>query len=312
MDLSTLKAQIKTKNIENWYIFTGQEVKAMDIYINQMASVTDAKVTRLDSTSSLLTKLNSKSFIKSTQLLVLRDCKEFLSDENLQVKITQNNALQDYIIIFIYSTIDRRSRLYKSFQDKIVEFEPFSMQVLVKYIQKDIALNENNSKLLAEVCEMDYSRILLEIDKIKNFIKGSNKSADMALQQLIREGIIYKPPHDAIFDFIDAVLKYKVKQAFNLLEESYASGEATLVLITNLYNNAKQLLQVQSYQGDNLSESTGLTPFQIKLALGRKGIYSNGDLVYFMRKLREVEKGIKTGEIEESIAVIYALVSLWG
>lgn len=312
MDLATLKAHIKTGKLNNWYIFTGPEVKAMDIYLNQMASVNGATVSRLDSVSNLMSKLNSKSFVKQAQILVLRDCKEFLSDDKFQARITQNNTISEYIIVFIYSVIDKRSKLYKSYKDMIVEFEPFKLPVLVKYIQKDIDLSEDFCKQLAEICELDYSRILLEIDKIKNYQKSCNKSADWVMSKLLSDGTIYQPPYDAIFDFVDAVLKYKPKKSFDLLQQSYASGEATLVIISNLYNSTKQLLQVQSYKGDKLSEATGLTPFQIKLASGRKGYYSNGDLVYFMRKLREVEKGIKIGEIEESIAVPYALVSLWG
>ena len=312
MDLTTLKAHIKTGNFNSWYIFTGPEVKAMDIYINHIAEVRGATVARLDSVSNLMSKLNTKSFVKNAQILILRDCKEFLSDDKLQARISQNKANTEHIIIFIYSTIDKRSKLYKSHKDKIVAFEPFKMPVLVKYIQKDIDLSEDCCKLLAEVCEMDYSRILLEIDKIHQYKSHYLISADRALKELLDDGVIHQPPHDAVFDFVDAVLKYKPKKAFKLLQESYESGEATLVLISNLYNSTKQLLQVQSYQGTKLAESTGLTPFQIKLASGRKGYYSSGDLVYFMRKLREVEKGIKVGEIEESIAVPYALVSLWG
>lgn len=313
MDLTTLKAHIKTGQLNNWYVFTGPEVKAMDIYLNQMATVKGATITRLDSFANLMQKLNSKSFVKNAQILILRDCKEFLSDDKLQSKITQIKTISDYVIIFIYSTIDKRSKLYKSYKDSIVEFEPFKLPVLVKYIQKDIDLSVNLCEQLAEICEMDYSRILLEIDKIKQYKKARpNLSSDAAMSKLLSTGAIYEPPQDAVFDFVDAVLKYKPKLAFRLLQESYASGEATLVLITNLYNGTKQLLQVQSYRGDKLSEATGLTPFQIKLASGRKGYYSSGDLVYFMKKLREVEKGIKIGEIEESVAVPYALVSLWG
>lgn len=312
MDLSTFKAHIVSGNLNSWYVLTGPEVKAMDIYINHMAVVKGTTVARLDSIQSLLAKLNSKSFVKQAQILVLRDCKEFLSDEKLQAKITQNKTFSDYVIIFIYSTIDKRSKLYKSYQDKIVEFEPFKMPVLVKYIKKEIDLSENLCEQLAEICEMDYSRILLEIDKIKQYKKAQPKiTSDVAMNKLLETGTIYQPPYDAVFDFVDAVLKYKPKQAFSLLQESYASGESTLVLISNLYNSTKQLLQVQSYKGDKLAESTGLTPFQIKLASGRKGYYSNGDLVYFMRKLREVERGIKVGEIEDLVAVPYALVSLW-
>lgn len=313
MDLTTLKAHIKTGNFNSWYVFTGPEVKAMDIYLNKIASVRGATVTRLDSVSNLVQKLNSKSFVRNAQILVLRDSKEFLSDDKLQAKITQIKTISDYIIVFIYSTIDKRSKLYKSHKDKIVEFEPMKMPVLVKYIQKDIDLNEDYCKKLAEVCGMDYSRILLEIDKIKHYRDHwPSMTAEQAMRDLLDDGVIYQPPHDAVFDFVDAVLKYKPKKAFSLLQESYDSGEATLVLISNLYNSTKQLLQVQSYRGDKLSEATGLTPFQIKLASGRKGYYSSGDLVYFMKKLREVEKGIKIGEIEESVAVPYALVSLWG
>jgi DNA polymerase III delta subunit len=312
MDLATLKAHIKTGKLDNWYIFTGPEVKAMDIYLNQMASVNNATVVRLDSVSNLMQKLNSKSFVKNAQILILRDCKEFLSDDKLQAKITQIKTISDYVIVFIYSAIDKRSKLYKSYKDKIVEFEPFKMPVLVKYIQKDIDLSEDFCKQLAEICEMDYSRILLEIDKIKQYKKARPKfSSDAAMSKLLSTGAIYEPPQDAVFDFVDAVLKYKPKLAFRLLQESYASGEVTLVLIVNLYNSTKQLLQFQAYDGNNLAEATGLTPFQIRLASGRKGYYPNSDLVHFMRKLREVEKGIKIGEIEESIAVPYALVSLW-
>lgn len=312
MDLTTLKAHIKTGKLDSWYIFTGPEVKAMDIYINQMATINNATTVRLDSVSSLVSKLNSKSFVKNAQILILRDCKEFLSDDKLQAKITQNKTFSEYVIVFIYSTIDKRSKLYKSHKYKIVEFEPFKLPILVKYIQKDIDLSDDCSKKLADICGLDYSRILLEIDKIKQYKKARpNISFDAAMNKLLSTGVIYQPPYDAVFDFVDAVLKYKPKRAFSLLQESYDSGEATLVLIANLYNSTKQLLQVQSYTGNNLSESTGLTPFQIKLASERKGYYSNGDLVYLMRKLREVEKGLKIGEIEEYVSIPYVLTSLW-
>ena len=105
MDLATLKAHIKTGNFNSWYVFTGPEVKAMDIYINQMASVRGATVTRLDSVTSLVSKLNSKSFVKNAQILILRDCKEFLSDDKLQARISQINAKTEHIIVFIYSTL---------------------------------------------------------------------------------------------------------------------------------------------------------------------------------------------------------------
>ena len=320
MDLSTLKAHIKTGKLDPYYIFTGPEAEVMKIYIAQMAKVSGARVKNLDSITDLAQKAHNRTMLQDCVVFVLRDSREFLSDESLQAKITQNNAFRDSVVVFVYSTIDKRSRLYKNYQDHIVEFEHLRADVLVKYIQREVDLGDTACHKLIEVCESDYSRILLEIDKIKQFGRATSQAtnrenfdANEVLEHLLKDGTIYQPPRDAVFDFVDAVLRYKPKLAFGLLAESYASGEATMVLLANLYNSAKQLLQVQAYNGTGkVSEVTGLTPFQVKLAAGRKGNYSNGDLVYLMRLTREVEKGIKTGEIEDAMSVPYVLVNFWG
>ena len=318
MDLTTLKAHIKTGSLDDFYIFTGPEVEVMRIYLGQIAKVRGAVVKNLDSITDLAQKSYTRSVVKTRSLFVVRDSKEFMTDEGLQSKITQNKAFGDNLVVFVYSAIDKRSRLYKNYQDHIVEFEPLRAEVLIKYIQREIPLNDTSCQKLIEVCESDYSRILLEIDKIKRFCRCSSTlgahqyDPDSALRVLLADGTIFQPPKDAVFDFVDAVLRGKPKLAFHLLEESYASGEATMVLLSNLYSATKQLLQVQSYTGTGkITESTGLTPFQVKLASGRKNVYSNGDLVYLMRLVRTVERGIKTGEIEDMMAVPYVLVNLW-
>lgn len=314
MELSSLKSQIKSGQLNKWYVFVGPEVKVMDVYIEQMSKVKNAIIQRLDEASDLVKKSRTKSFVKQAHIYILRECKDFLSSDSLKSLIAHSEAFNNDIIIFIYAQIDKRSKLYKSGKEDIVEFEPMKSNVLVKYIKKQIDLSDYNCSKLIEVCGSDYSRILLEIDKILAYMNGSksSKGPNEVFEHLVKDGTIYSPPYDAIFDFVDAVLKYKPKLAFRLLKESYDSGEATMVILSNLYNSTKQLLQYQSYKGSDIASATGLTPFQMKLASGRKGIYSCGDLVYFMRKVREVERGIKTGEIEDAVAVPYVLVCLWG
>ena len=70
---------------------------------------------------------------------------------------------------------------------------------------------------------------------------------------------------------------------------------------------------MQTFKGDGkITEATGLTPFQVKLASERKGRNSVGDLIYLMRLVRDTEKGIKTGAIEEQMAMPYILANFWG
>lgn len=313
MDLSTLKTHIKNRTLDPAYIFTGPEVGVMDIYIEQMAKVQDATIVMLDGIEDLAKKMHRGSIVKNASIYILRDSKEFTQDIDLARKVMQKNALSGAILILIYSNIDKRSKVYKEFQDQIVDFQPMKPEILIKYTQKEIYLTEQSYHKLMEVCEYDYSRILLEVDKIKRYAQAKQIKEETAFCTLMSEGIIFQPPKDAVFDFVDAVLKGKKELAVALLKSSYEYGEATMVLLSNLYNSTKQLLQVQSFKGDGkITEATGLTPFQVKLASERKGRNSTGDLIYLMRLVRDTEKGIKTGAIEEQMALPYILVNYWG
>lgn len=313
MDLQALKTHIKMKTFEPAYIFTGPEVGVMDIYIKQMAKVQNASIVMLDGIEDLAKKMHKGSFVKNASVYILRDSKEFIQDSELARKITSAGVLSGDILILIYTNIDKRSKVYKTFQDSIVDFQPMKPEILVKYMQKEITLSNDAYMKLIEVCESDYSRILLEIDKIKRYAEARGIASETAFNLLMTSGAIHQPPKDAVFDFVDAVLKGKKELAFALLKSSYEYGEATMVLLSNLYNSTKQLLQVQSFKGDGkITEATGLTPFQVKLASERKGRNSIGDLIYLMRLVRDTEKGIKTGAIEEQMAVPYILANYWG
>ena len=132
---------------------------------------------------------------------------------------------------------------------------------------------------------------------------------DKAFEILLKDGTIYQPPKDAIFDLIDTILDRKVNQSFDLLEQYYAVGEATMVMLSVLYNNVKALLQVQSCQGSDISKVTGLSGWQIMNAKKHIRKYRNGELVQLLRLVRECEKGIKTGQIEEQNVMEYILVN---
>jgi DNA polymerase III delta subunit len=313
MDLSTVKAQIKSKQLDKFYIFTGEEIKVMDIYIQQIAKVFNAKVSRADSLADIYGNMKNRSFIQMRQVYVIRDDKDFLSNEKLQADIEQRNASES-IIIFVYTAIDKRTSFAKKYSDKIVTFDLLKEDTLAKYISKDINLNEKNTQLLIEVGEHNYNQILLEIDKIKQYRDNNEytNDDDTAFTVLLKSGVIHQPARDAIFDFVDAVLRDKKKLAFDLLEQSYTVGEANVVLLSVLYTNTKQVLQVQSYNGNGkITDATGLTPWQVKCAKDKANYYSNGDLVYLMRLIRRVEKGIKIGEIEDAMSMYYVLVNFW-
>lgn len=302
MDINTVKSDIIQRTVRPWYMFTGPEVKVQDIYIEKLAEVKGLNIVRVDSVAQIFKKVQNKSFVQTSSCYVTRDDRDFITVEKAWENL--ESVIGDNLVILIYSELDNRSKFAKRYKEQFVQFEHMSESVLVKHIQQEIQLDEKSAIKLAQICEYDYSRVLLEIDKIKTF--DTQAEPIEAFNELLYQKIIYTPPKDAIFEFTDAVLKRQVK-AFDLLSQSYAVGEATMVLLSVLYNNVKQVLQVQSCKGD-VAKTTGLTAWQIKCARDKCGQYSDNELMRMLRCIQYVEKGVKTGTIDEKIAVEYVLV----
>lgn len=306
MDVSSLKSHIKLKTVPSFLIFAGEEWKVQEIYINQIAKAMNKEVRRIDSIADIYSSLKNKSFVQKSYVYVVRDDKELMTNEKIQQQIN-NGLLADNILILILTNIDKRTRFYKAYNAQICVFEKLSNSLLTKYINAEIKLSERNIQQLINICESDYGRILLEIDKIKRYKESYGDDGNHSFEVLLATGAIYQPPYDAIFDLVDAILDRKVNKSFDLLQQAYDIGEATLVMLTVLYNNAKAVLQVQTYQGNNLSKATGLTGFQISNAKKHVGKYSDNALIYIVELVQKIEKGIKTGKMEDEFAMQYLL-----
>lgn len=311
MDVSTLKNHIINKQFDSYYIFAGSEWQVQRIYINQIAKVLDIGVVYIEQLKDVYNQLKNKGFVSKNYCYVVRDDRDLIVNEKLQSTI--NTVLGGNILIHLLTAVDKRTKFYKSNKDKIIEFKPLEPYILKKYIQKQIDLSDKNCDILMDICEYDYGRCLLEIDKIKLFDKWNtapNITVNDCFKVLLEEGTIYEPPYDAIFDCVDAILKRQVNKSFDLLQQSYDSGESTMVLLTVLYDNARQLLQVQSCQSKDIARVTGLNGWQIKNAKERIGYYYNIELVELLKLIHKCEIGIKTGTIDEKYVMEYILVNL--
>lgn len=312
MTVAEVHKQIVEKRLNNVYIFTGEELEVRSQYIHKIAEIANLDIVVCDAFSEIVSKLRNNSIIAKNYCYVIWEDKEFQTVEDGWKKI--QSLVGNNIVIFVYNSIDKRLKFYKQNKEHITEFERLQPAVLLKYVQKHISLSEKNANRLIEICENDYSRILLEIDKILTFqcvaeADGYDADCNEAFEMLLKDKIIYQPPKDAIFDFVDAVLTRNMNRAYDYLDNCKRIGESALALLSVLYNNAKQILQVQTYTGKDVVGATGLTAWQVKCANAKKGKYSVGELISLMRRTRDAEVGIKTGAIEEDFAMDYLLVN---
>ena len=314
MTIAELKAQMMSHTMRSTYIFCGTEIGIRDIYLKQICKIQNYILKWVDEITDILQAGRKKSILQKATLFVLSECNDLVKNEKawkiLDMDLGQN------MLICMFTNLDKRTKFYKQYKDMMVEFEPLAPEVLKKYVKKEINLSDKNCQTLMEVCENDYGRCLLEIDKIKRFVEGyaKDKQAQLpeegGLLRLLTDGVIYRPPKDAVFDFVAAVLDRDAYNSFKLMQESYDSGEATMVMISNLYTNFKALLQVQGCKSRDVSNCTGLTGWQINNARKYLKRYSIGELENILITIRNTEVGIKTGTIEEAIAVSQLLVNI--
>ena len=309
MDVSDVKNQIRELNIQPFYIFTGEEWKVQEIYTHKIAEVSGKKYRYVHSISDVWHNITNSGLFAKPCCYVVRDDVDILQNEKLQEQLTKD-ILQDNIIILLLTNIDKRTKFYKKYKDNIVEFKHLKPEILKKYIKKVIySLSDATCDKLMKLCNYDYGRCLLEIDKIKHHAKAT-QAEDMpnnVFELLLFDGTIYTPPKDAIFDFVDCILNADSIGSFKLYDECIRCGEATLVMLSVLYNNAKAVLQVQSCESSNIEKVTGLTYWQINNAKNHLRVFSNSELIDIMRICQECESGIKSGTIDEQYAMKYVL-----
>ena len=308
MEVYAVREQIMSKKLDGFYVFTGDEQAVMWTYVQQIARAAGMRVCYADRFADVYKKLCS-TLLKTSACYVIRDDPDWMNDEKLWSRLGTHEKpvhelLGDSIVILLVSNLDKRTRFYKHYKDTVVEFTSLSDSLLVQYIQREISLSEQNCVRLIRACESDYGQIQLEINKIKMF---GGTSADDAFQQLLDDGVIHQPPEDAIFKLATAVLSRDARLSFQLLDECERFGEATLVIISVLYTSVKQLLQVQTCKHGDVAKVTGLTSWQIKNVERFKDRYRTRELLRFMERLRNAERGIKRGTVDEPIAVRYVL-----
>lgn len=323
MKLPDLQKQIVSKNIDHVLLLFGEEVAIMDIYLDKIYKATGGDVFCVDTVKEAYAKLVQRRITTSgSRVFVVRDDKDFVKADKEWGKVfTAAESGADYLII-IYSSMDRRSKFFKQNQERLCEFEKLNSSMLAGYIDKLLpGMSASEKEQFAQVCECNYSRILLEADKVKHYAHAlDNKAADipmsidygMCFKKLLKQGVIYQPIGDITFLFTDAILTRNKEDTAKYLQQAKAIEESEILTLSVLYNGFKQILMVQGLGKDQSepSKRTGLTPWQVKMAKEKQGHYSISELVNALKLIRFVEKGIKTGAIDADVAVEYVIVNI--
>ena len=219
MNIQELQKQIIDKQLNNLYVFLGEEIAIQKIYINKIAEIKNLEIQYIEEYKQIHNSLNVNNLFDIKKLYVILDDLDILKQENVWSEINANGN----IIIFKYNNLDKRNKFYKQFENNIVEFNKLSDEILIKYIRKKLPLSESNCKRLIDICGSNYNQILLEIDKILQTDFDINKTCygyfDKAFIELEKQGAFHKEISDITFTFIEKVIIRDIKQVYELQKQ---------------------------------------------------------------------------------------------
>ena len=312
MELSELMKKIADNDIPHYLVLYGQEQTVLNMYIKQIVSVTQSQAVYVDTVASVIKQCGKKSLNKSVKCYIVSDDLSYIKAETVWDKIKKDfKKSKDYLILR-YHTLDKRDKFSHNNKENLTEFAHLSAEVLQQYIYRDLPdLSEKNALSLIDYCNYDYGRILMEIDKVKQYMSvRTDLTVDSCFNQLDRQGLFHKEIGDITFELTDAVLGGYTDQAIVKLDEAKRKNEPAMMIASILYSGFRNLL---AYQGlgknkQGAMERTGLTKGELYGCSKNIGGYSLSEVKRNMLFCQQVESGIKTGLIDEDIALDYLVL----
>lgn len=316
MTIIELKNQIIKNQLNNLYIFTGEEIGIINIYLNQMSKTLNIPITRAESVASIYTQCTSRSmFGNTTGFYVIRNDKDITKEEKAYQSLSKD--IGKNVIVLLYDKVDSRLKFGKFFKDQTITFEKLAPTVLKSYVKKACpSLSDKNCEHLIELCNGSYDLCMLEIDKILHYQETTydrddyKDSVDRCFDVLLKSGVIYQPEESDVFKWTDAVCNRRAETAFRLERILRDNGTQSINMLGTLYNSMKSILLIQCCQGSNVCEITGLDNRQVYFNKKYVGVYRTEELVKSVRLLAKLVNDIKSGKIDDEVATKVALVNI--
>lgn len=306
MDLAKLMSSIREQEEPHFNIWFGEEHKILEMYIDILAK--GKRKLYVDSVELALKKIRVKSLDKTPLCIIVIDDGSFKLAENKWESIKKEFNQSKHTLILEYNKIDKTTKFYKRNTDCVVQFNRLTDDILDKYVLKELPdLSEDNREDLIKRCNSDYSLILLECDKIRQYSNYKNISQDMCYTILAKDNALYSEIGDITFDLVNAVLYGDLVKSAKYLEQAKQKGEPPILIASLLYRGFRNLLSVQGL-GKNKKDAgkrTGLSGWEVKQVFNCIGGYNIKELERNMLLCQDVESGLKLGKYDDSLALDY-------
>ncbi|MDD3239574.1 MAG: DNA polymerase III subunit delta [Lachnospira sp.] len=320
--MKTINEHIKTNTYKNVYLIYGEEEYLKKQYRDKLRTAIAG-----DDTMNYSYFEGDKINVKD--VLAIADTMPFFADhrliviENSGFIKSSNEELADYIkeipdyliMVFVESAIDKRNKVYKAITDKgyVTEMNAPSTAQLQAWIAgllkaEGKTINRSAVELLLSKTGAGMDLIRTELDKLVSYCMDRTEVTAQDVEE-----VCVSQTTNKIFDMVAAIGMKNTDQALKLYYDLLTLKEPAMRILYLIVRQFNGLLQTKVGINRGMSQSEmakaiGVAPFVISKYLPQSKLFSVAQLKEALKECADVEEAVKTGRLDEKIAVELIIV----
>lgn len=238
-------------------------------------------------------------------------------EEEKLIKIIDENESCITVFLIKDGKPDNRKKITKKLKEKkaLFEFDRLKEEELTRYISDkfknngfNISLSNanymaNNTGYLEYESNVSLYHVNNEIDKI---MSHNNEKKDITIVDL--DLLMIKSIESNIFKLVDYICENNKKKSFEILDEMLLNNIAEQYIIHMIIRQYRMLyqyivLQKKGYNYNEIINKMKIKNFVASKLLSQSRNFSMQTIEYYMEKFLEIDKKIKTGEIDNRVGL---------
>lgn len=316
--MKSINEDIRKNQFCTCYLLYGEEAYLKKQYRDKLVDAMVAKGDTMNFSSYQGKNINPGELIDLAETLPFFALRRVILAEDSGFFKSSNEKLADYLreangstcFIFVESEVDKRSKTYKAVKaaGRAVEFPIQKEETLINWILKK--MKQENKKITRPVMELflaktgtDMSNIDKELEKLFCYTMKKEVIEAEDVEAVVTEQLSNK-----IFEMVDAISAHNQKKALDLYYDLLALKEAPmriLYLITRQFRILAEVREMtgKGYGNEDIAKSVGVREFVVRKCQKQNRGFTREQLLDALFEGVETEEAVKTGRLNEKIAV---------
>ena len=264
-----------------------------------------------------LEDLDTYSFLSDKKIIIIRNA--FLNASEKELNHLQkyiDNSNPDNLLIITSNKLDSRLTFIKNIKkNKNIEYLKIEMnpEKFVKEKLSGYEISTSDINHLIDLCKEDITKLDSECDKLQIYRFDTKKISSEDIDLLVVEKL--GDSSEVLYSMTNSIISKDKRQALQDYEKLKKYQMDVYSIIGLLASQIRLIHQVKILKNRGLSNqeiasSLGVkSTYQIKKMAEYGVLYSNKDIYEFTHLLADIDLKIKTGKIDQSVAIESLIIS---